>query len=186
MEEAIDEFAEGAEELSATQLGQISSLAKQQLALEREIEARSLELKVKAEELRNVSETLLPNAMAEVGMSSFTLDTGEKIEIKKDIYCSVPKEGFPEAEAWLRERGLEGVIKHQVQMLFGKGEDEMALKAAKILVENGFAPTDSKTIHPQTLKALLREQLGQGVDVPLKTFGAYEATKSKITIPKNR
>jgi hypothetical protein len=183
MTEEVDEF--GGEGLTPSALKQISELANRQLDLERQVEEATAKVKTLNEELKEVSENLLPNAMLEAGgLVSFTLATGESIEIKKDIYCSVPKEGFPEAEAWLRARGLEGVIKHQVTMLFGKGEDDQAVKAATLLLDNGFAPTDSKTIHPQTLKALLREQLGQGVDVPLKTFGAFEATKSKITLPK--
>ena len=172
-------------EVSSDTLKQISDLARRQLRLEAELEQMEVQVKLKQEELRYVSENLLPNAMLEAGgMSMFALDSGEQIKIKKDLYCSVPKEGFPAVEEWLRARGFEGIIKHQIMMQFGKGEDDAAIRAAEILIEAGYSPTDSKTIHPQTLKAFIKEQLGQGVDIPLKTFGAHEVTKTQIILPK--
>ena len=165
-------------------LKKISDLAKRQIEIEEYIAKCEANIKTAKENLKYVSETLLPNALTEVGMAAFSLDNGMSVEVKKELYCTVPKERFGECESWLREHGHESIIKHQIALQFGKGEDDRALEAAQILVEGGFTPQDTKTIHPQTLKAFIREQLGQGVDIPLATFGAYEATKTKIIYPK--
>ena len=70
-------------EVSSDTLKQISDLARRQLRLEAELEQMEVQVKLKQEELRYVSENLLPNAMMEAGgMSMFALDSGEQIKIK--------------------------------------------------------------------------------------------------------
>ena len=45
----------------------------------------------------------------------------------------------------------------------------------------GLNYEQKETVHPQTLKALLKEQMALGkIDVPLDTFNAYVVTKAVV------
>ena len=162
----------------------VSELAERQVAAEAEVADKKAALKESEEKCKYISEVLLPNAMEEAGLSSFTLENGAAVSVKREYTASISAENWPDAENWLRERNLDGIIKHNVELSFGKGEDASAIRAVDALVEMGYAPIDKKAIHPMTLKAFVKEQLQQGVDVPQKTFGLFEIVKTKIVQPK--
>ncbi len=167
-------------EISNDALKQISNLAKPQQKAEREVAEEEEALETKKAYLRHVQEDLLPNAMAEAGMKSFTLDTGEKITVKDDIAASIPKENQLAAFSWLRSHGYGDIIKHTVAVDFGKEEDEHARKLLSFCQENAFPATDKESVHAMTLKAFLKERMAAGVDIPLELFGAYPYSKAVI------
>ncbi len=169
-------------EITNEQLKGISELAKRQRLLEKELDDAKNLVKTVDEKLRYVSEVLLPNAMLEAELTSFTLSSGESIEIKRDYTASISEKNWEAAKAWLIANGGEGIIKHVVSLSFGKGEDAEATKAVEALLEQGFTPTDKESIHPQTLKATMKEYLKKGADVPPEVFGLFEIVKSKVTV----
>ena len=142
-----------------------------------EAEERLKELKEAARLLR---EETLPCAMQELGLSELKLDTGESISIKSEVFASIPNDKKEAAFRWLREQGLDGVIKTQVAVNLGKGEIELAESLKGEFDARGFASSIGASIHPQTLKALLKEQLAKGVNVPLDLFGARSTFIAKV------
>ena len=66
-------------------------------------------------------------------------------------------------------------------MAFGKGEEDQAQALIKELNINGWRSySNNISVHPQTLKALIKECLAQGKDIPMDTFGAGPVTKAVI------
>ena len=61
-----------------------------------------------------------------------------------------------------------------------KGEDNLAGDVIGMLEDRGFHPNTKTHIHPQTLKAFLREQLSQGTNMDLDMFGAYVLSTAEI------
>ena len=161
-------------------LQQISTLASKQLEIIYEIERAEEALKKLEENLRRVQEIDLPNAMAEAGMKSFTLNNGSKITIKDDVAVSIPKDQKYAAYQWLRDNGFGDVIKHNVVVEFGKEDDEAALRLMQYCEKQGKHAEDQQAVHSQTLKALVKEQLAKGVEIPLDLFGAYPYSKAVI------
>ena len=159
---------------------QIANLAKLQQMLEKEVEDTEEALKRKQEELRKVQEDLLPTAMAEAGMKSFTLDNGAKITIKDDIAASIPKDRTMEAYGWLRDNGFGDIIKNTVSVDFNKEEDDQASALLDYCREHMYPATNKQSVHASTLKAFLKEQMAHGVDVPLDLFGAFPYSKAVI------
>lgn len=170
--------------VSNEQMAAIAELAERQVTIEAWIESVEEKLKTAKENLRKIAEVALPNAMAEIGMSEFKLTNGTKITIKNEVYASIPKENPGPAYSWLRDKGLDGIIKNEIICRFGKGEDEAAHKAAEALAELGYQPEQKQTIHPSTLKAFVKEQMEKGVDIPLEAFGAHIVDKAKVLLPK--
>ena len=159
---------------------QISELAKRQVGLIDQIDKKELELKKLEEDLRQVSEVDLPQAMFEAGVSSFTLENGMKVSTKDDVYASIPKAKEEEAHEWLNANGFGGIIKHVVSASFGKEEDSRAAELITAAKQLGLNPEDKRSVHSATLKAFVKEQLVQGKNIPLELFGAVQVTKATV------
>lgn len=162
---------------------EIADLAVIQISRALYVESLEAELKIAVDNLRRVQEIDLPNAMAAAGVMSFKLLDGKSITIKEDVYASIPKdERYPAALSWLRDNGFGDVIKNEVKVAFGKGEETQAEELFAMLVEHDWASktVTSESVHSSTLKALIREQLAKGADFPMDLFGAYPTTKAII------
>jgi hypothetical protein len=184
--ETLASFEEASQVLpSDDALRSVNTLAKQQIQLEDDVAELELKLKTKKAELLSVSQTLLPGAMIEAGCSMFRLPDGSSIEIKDFVDASLPsRDKDPEkrekAFQWLDETGHNDIVKNEVKLLFTRGEDEVARRAFALLLQHGFVPQKDQTIHHQTLKAFIKEQLESGVNVPMDLFNAYLGRRAKI------
>lgn len=162
-----------------TTLAELVDAGEAQSSLERRIVLHETALKKMNEDLRVLSTETLPNMMAEVGLESFTLLDGSKIEIANKVYAKLPEDNYA-AFTWLREQGMDGVIKTQVVLDFGKGDDSEVEKVREVLQEMGLIPMVKSTVHHMTLKALVREQIEKGNPIPLDAFGAGSIRTSVI------
>lgn len=161
-------------------LSTLSSLAKKQLELEQEIEDLETQLKNKKDEHKQVSQVDLPEAMSECGMNSFELSTGQKVSVKPFYNCSIPKERYHEALHWLRDQGHGDLIKNTVSIDFGRGEDSKAAEFKAELINKGTSYTDKTGVHPQTLRAFVREQVELGQPLPLDLLGVFIGQQTSI------
>ena len=168
------------EENKQLTLNDIAEIAKRQVVQQAVVADLENHLKIQSEVLRLIQEEELPNAMAEIGMDTFSLDTGFKITIKEDVYASIPKDNSEPAFSWLRKNNLDGIIKTNVVCDFGKGEDTKAQRLVVEMEKMGYLAQIKSVIHPQTLKAFLRERLENGLEIPMDYFGAVVKRKSII------
>jgi hypothetical protein len=175
-------FENDAEELPEQGLAQISQLARALRVHKENVANLTQELKAAEKQLRDVEERDLPAAMSALGFRSFTLDSGELVEIKEELYCGIPKAREQEAFGWLRQTGNDSIIKREVTVCFGKGDDDAADSAVDLITDKfqTAAVTGKQSVHPSTLKAFLKEQLEEGVDVPKELFGVYEVKRANI------
>lgn len=165
------------------QLKDLVDQAEKQLDLQQEIEKIESLLKSKKETFRVISQEIVPNMMIELGVEKFVLNGGYELSIKDEVFAKLPENPFVAFE-WLRAHNLDSVIKTQVSVDFGKGEDENAQEVIDALAELGVAAKVKSTVHPQTLKALLREQISIGSGVPMEEFGATVVKTTVIRSPK--
>jgi len=161
---------------------EISAFAALQLSHQSRVATLEQALKDASTALRQVQEVDLPAAMAAAGVQSITLPTGEKVTIKEDVYASIPKdERYEQAMAWLRNHGFGDVIKSEVKVAFGRGEEAQQVALLAELKVNGWNNhSESVGVHASTLKALIREQLAKGAEFPMDLFGAIPVTKAVI------
>lgn len=136
-------------------------------------------------DLRQVEQEDLPDLMAELGLETFRLKSGELIEVKREVECSISEERRAAAHQWLLSKGFGGLIKTEVVTTFGRGEIEEAQQLAAEIAENtGHAPQVVERVHPSTLKSFIKEQLEAGHAVPFDLFGVRPFNKVKITLKK--
>lgn len=162
----------------------VSTLARKQRDLEDRVTVAEVQLAELKKQLDYVKSFELPNALAECGVSAFTLATGQKIEVKPHYYASIKEENKNEAFAWLRQHELDAVIKNTVKLEFGKGEDKEAAETVERLRGMGLPVQQAQTVHPMTLKSLIKDLMERGVDFPMEVFGAGVKNEAKITEPK--
>ena len=85
------------------------------------------------------------------------------------------------AYTWLRENGLEDIIKNEVFVTFGKGEDNKAKDLLSLAEQEGYEPQQKSKVEPMTLKALYRERIEAGLDMPSDSFHLFIKDQTKIS-----
>ena len=153
-------------------------LTKEQKALEEKL----LALKARISE---VLETRIPDLMFQARLKDYTMNDGSSVEVKNIVKASIRVEDRQQAMDWFRSNGYGDLIKNEVSVSFGKGQDEDAEKAVKALEAQGFQVSRSENIHFMTLNAWAKEQLEQGKPIPEdQGISLYLGTTAKIKEPK--
>ncbi len=161
-------------------LKNIAQLAKQMLAYEDKVEQAMQRLKELNEDLRDIVERKLPEAMESAEMTEFTLEDGSRVSIKPAYYAHITADHKEEAFAWLRANNLDGLIKNDITLSFGKGDDAAAQEALAVVDGAGWAHKDKQHVHPQTLRAFVKEQLEDGQDIPMEVFGVQRIVRAAV------
>lgn len=162
-------------------LTQLAELTKLLVESEREYETAEAELKRKKEDTRRLREEAIPLLMAELGVSVIGLEDGTTIKVSKEVYASIANGNKYEAFKWLESNGFGGLIKTDVIISFPRDDRYLAIKWNNFLKEKGLTVDLNESVHPQTLKAFLKEQMRDGINIPLNLFGAMPVDVAKIT-----
>ena len=83
--------------------------------VEDEIAAIEEQLKKKKDEHDHISSKVIPELLAEQGLSEIKLADGSKVSVKKEFRCTLPKDEAKREQAyeWLRNEKLGDIIKKQ-------------------------------------------------------------------------
>lgn len=161
------------------QLGRLAEDLAQADAEVAEIEAKLQEAR---EKQRDLSEFRIPQLMDDIGIADFTTSSGFKVSVKETIRASIPAARRGEATEWLDEHGHAALVKRAFTIEFDKEEEEKARQFAEELRqrEDRLRVAEDFKVHPSTLSAWAKEQLAEGVDIPLDLFGVYRQRVAKI------
>jgi hypothetical protein len=162
----------------------ISTLAKycNELArIENNISSHEGTLKDLKEQADKISSEIIPNLLAEQGLASLKLADGSGVDVKKTYSCTIKKDSVDAAYTWLRDQGLGDIIKNEVSVVFGKGEDTRANELLDLAEQEGYQPNQKQKVEPMTLKALYRERIEAGLDMPSEFFHTFVKDQTKIS-----
>lgn len=154
-------------------------LARTLLDIRAKIEEQQMVLEDLKVQERRVEQEDLPELMRELELSSFKMEDGSTVSVVEDVQCAITEARRAEAHSWLISNGHGGLIKTEVKVAFPAGCRD---NAAEFAVENSGEMKEF--IHPQTLKAFVREQLESGVNLPMEAFGVRAFNRAKIDLPK--
>ena len=151
--------------------------------IEDDIAAIEDQLKKKKEEADHISSKVIPELLAEQGLSEIKLADGSKVSVKKEFRCTLPKDQVKREQAyeWLRNEKLGDIIKNNVFVTFGKGEDDKAKSLIDLAVENGYEHSQKSDVAWNTLTALYEERVKAGLDMPSDVFSLWIKDKTKIS-----
>ena len=165
---------------------EVSTIAAECIKLkQKEDEIAELEdkLKAKKEEADNISSNVIPELLAEQGLAEIKLADGSKVSVRKEFRATLKKDEIAREGAyqWLRDQGLGDIIKNNVSVTFGKGEDDKAEQLLNLAAENGFQPQQKSDVAWNTLSALYQERVEAGLDMPSDSFSLWIKDKTKIS-----
>ena len=158
----------------------LSNLIRQSMKIEQEIADTEQALKDLKFRKRKVNEEDIPNLMQEMGMDSITVE-GNKVSLRQFVHARISEEKKQEAFTWLRSIGEGDIIKNDVTVSFKSGEDNMAGAVVDDLRNQGLEPSQKTHVHPQTLKAWVKNRIESGGEIDFDTFGVFVGTEAKIS-----
>ena len=94
--------------------------------LENEIEAAEANLKMKKERADKISAEVIPEIMEQMKLKTLKLQDGSSIEVKEVFSATIPVANREGAFKWLRDNDLGDLIKNEITVSFGRGEDNKA------------------------------------------------------------
>jgi|TARA_R100000426_G_C4815160_1_gene108108 hypothetical protein len=153
-------------------------------SLEDEIEEQEKKLKELKRNQELLSGEVIPTMMTEMNISTLKLADGSAVEVKPVYGASIPVAKKEEAYTWLRENGLGDLIKNEITVAFGRNEDNKAMAYATLAQGQGYEPIQKLKVEPMTLKALVRERLESGQEMPSDLFNVFAGNRTKITRSK--
>ena len=140
-------------------------------------EEHTKNLKEKAKQISNFD---IPTMMGEMNISKLKLKDGASVEVKPFYGANITPDKQEKAFSWLREHGLGDIIKNDVTVTFGMGEDNKAMAYAVLAKGQGYEPIQKIGVHSGTLKAVVREQTESGQEMPADLFNTFVGNQTKI------
>ena len=125
-------------------------------ATETDLKAAEEQVKKLKKEVDHLSGEVIPTMMQEMNLATLKLADGSAVEVKPVYGASIPVAKKEEAFNWLRSNGLGDLIKNEV-------------------------PVQKLKVEPMTLKALVRERIEAGQDMPSDLFNVFAGNRTKIT-----
>jgi len=161
-------------------INDVSNLARAMVDATEAVADADEKLKIAKENLRIIREDTIPGVMQELGVTALTLDDGKKMSLKQEVYTQLANDDKPVMYDWLEAHGFGGLIKTEVTVTFGKSELSKAQSLVRALKARELDVGLEHSVHSQTLKAFLKEQLAKGADIPLDVFGARPVSVATI------
>ena len=165
----------------------IQSLADQVEKLEslnKRLELQEENMKSTKAEIQKVSGDIIPTMMSEMGLAELKLHDGSHLKVSTSYKAHISEANKEAAYNWLRDNGLGDIIKNEILVSFGRNEDNKSASYAELAKSQGFQPTQKMKVEPMTLKALVRERIEAGKEMPTEIFGGV--SENKTTIKRNK
>ena len=169
---------------SLTKVNDAKSLSDQVLklkAMEDDLTAKEDAIKKLKKDIDVISGEVIPTMMQEMNLSTLKLADGSSVEVKPVYGASISAAKKEEAFNWLRNNGLGDLIKNEITVSFGRNEDNKAASYAELAQGQGYQPVQKLKVEPMTLKALVRERLESGKEMPTDLFNVFAGNRTKMT-----
>ena len=165
------------------QMSDLTQLADSLVSIDDEIKQSEIDLSTLKSKRKTIAEEHLPQLMEQAGISTLTLADGKKIAIQDFVDARIkdPTVAFE----WLRETNNESIIKNNITVSLGRGDDELAQQVINTLKQQHDIDADVRIgVHNMTLKAFCKDALENpelAESLPREAFGIYEGKRAKIT-----
>ena len=149
-------------------------------AMQQQFEIQEEALKEKKKQIEHISGEVIPTMMSEMGLSHLKLMDGSSVDVKPNYSASISIANREAAFGWLRDNGLGDIIKNEISVSFGRNEDNKAADYANLAESHGYQPQQKLKVEPMTLKALVRERIEAGKEMPTEIFNVFVGNKTTI------
>ena len=167
-----------------TNINKLADKIKELQAHQQQLEVQEDAIKQKKKDIEHLSGEVIPTMLSEMGLSFLKLQDGSSIEVKTNYSATITQANKEAAFNWLRENGLGDIIKNEISVSFGRNEDNKAADYAELAKGQGLEPQQKLKVEPMTLKALVRERIEAGKEMPTELFNVFVGNKT--TIKRNK
>ena len=167
-----------------TNINKLADKIKELQAQQEQLQQQEDAVKQKKKDIEHLSGEVIPTMLSEMGLSFLKLQDGSSVEVKTHYRAHIKEENKESAFNWLRDNGLGDIIKNEISVSFGTDEDNKAADYAELAKSQGLSPMQKLKVEPMTLKALVRERIEAGKELPTELFGVY--TENKTTIKRKQ
>ena len=163
-----------------TNINKLADKIKEMQAKQTQLELQEDSVKKTKKDIEHLSGEIIPTMLSEMGLSFLKLQDGSSIEVKTNYSATITQANKEKAFNWLRENGLGDIIKNEISVSFGRNEDNKAADYAELAKGQGLEPMQKLKVEPMTLKALVRERMEAGKELPTELFNIYVGNKTTI------
>ena len=163
-----------------TNINKLADKIKELQAQQEQLQIQEDAVKQKKKDIEYLSGEVIPTMLSEMGLSFLKLQDGSSVEVKTNYSATITQAKKAEAFNWLRENGLGDIIKNEISVSFGRNEDNKAADYANLARGQGLEPKQKLKVEPMTLKALVRERIEAGKEMPTEIFNIYVGNKTTI------
>ena len=161
-------------------ISKLADKVKELQGMENSMKILEESLKKTKKDYENLSGEVIPTMMSEMGLSQLKLADGSSVDVKPFYSATISVQNKDKAYNWLRQNGLGDIIKNEISVSFGRNEDNKAAEYAELAKGQGYQPTQKLKVEPMTLKALVRERVENGKDMPTEIFNIFIGNKTTI------
>ena len=163
-----------------TNINKLADKIKELQAHQQQLAVQEDAIKQKKKDIEHLSGEVIPTMLSEMGLSFLKLQDGSSVEVKTNYSATITQANKEAAFNWLRENGLGDIIKNEISVSFGRNEDNKAADYANLAKGQGFEPQQKLKVEPMTLKALVRERIEAGKEMPTEIFNIFVGNKTTI------
>ena len=163
-----------------TNINKLADKIKELQAQQEQLQQQEDAVKQKKKDIEHLSGEVIPTMLSEMGLSFLKLQDGSSVEVKTNYSATITQANKEKAFNWLRENGLGDIIKNEISVSFGRNEDNKAADYANLAKGQGFEPQQKLKVEPMTLKALVRERIEAGKEMPTELFNVFIGNKTTI------
>jgi hypothetical protein len=155
------------------QIEKLKSIGAQVLATE-------IKLKELKEQEKYINNFTIPELMEKMDLSTLKLKDGSELSVKKIYSATIKADKKAEAIQWLRNNGLGDIVKNEITVNFGQGEENKAAEYATLAKGQGYEPSQKEAVHAMTLKVTMEDWKNKGNEVPEDLFWTFDGNQTKI------
>ena len=163
-----------------TNINKLADKIKELQAQQQQLQIQEDAVKQKKKDIEYLSGEVIQTMLSEMGLSFLKLQDGSSVEVKTNYSATITQANKEKAFNWLRENGLSDIIKNEISVSFGRNEDNKAADYDELAKGQGLEPRQKLKVEPMTLKALVRERMEAGKDMPTELFNIYVGNKTTI------
>jgi len=167
---------------SDVQLCEVTNLANELEYLDAQVLEAEAELSKLKQSRKTIAEEHLPQLMEQAGIETLKLASGRKIEVKEFVDAKIKDPNV--AFQWLRETNNDSIIKNEISVSLGRGDDALAQEIISTLKDKHNIEANVRVgIHNMTLKSFCRDALDNpelAETLPKDAFGIYQGKRAKV------
>ena len=149
-------------------------------SIQNEILSHEDKIKDLKQDEKHFSCVVIPKLMEDMNLQSLKLKDGSELTVKQIYSATLKADKKAEGIHWLRDNGLGDIVKNNITVTFGQGEDNKAVEYAGLARERGYEPTQDEKVHHASLTVVMKDFKEKGNEIPTDLFSTFDGNQTKL------